>query len=244
MDEWRSRPIDGRRRSQLTVDGPPATSGRRPCSGEIDVATSPQLRNELNTLIATGARPTSRSSSAACRSSTRRASACSSARTSACAKTATGTIRIVGAQPSVRKVFEITGLEAALLDGLTGALHGLRAACPRPSGSRRARPSRARARRPSGSSVSVVGALRLFGRRLAIGAGWALRLVALGRTRLAARSGRLVDSWEPPGRYERTSSFLPVAGDRRIRPRRRTFAPTRRTGHDPRTSPSTTEESP
>jgi anti-anti-sigma regulatory factor len=29
----------------------------------------------------------------------------------------TGSIRIVGAQSSVRKVFEITGLEAALLDG-------------------------------------------------------------------------------------------------------------------------------
>ena len=67
------------------------------------------------TLVARGATAHHDRVRATCRSSTRRASACSSAPTSACGKEASGTIRIVGAQPSVRKVFEITGLESALL---------------------------------------------------------------------------------------------------------------------------------
>jgi anti-sigma B factor antagonist len=83
--------------------------------GEIDVATSPQLRAELNTLIAGGARKLTLEFSGV--------SFVDSSGLGVLVGTykrlrdeIDGHIRIVGSQPPVRKVFEITGLEAALLD--------------------------------------------------------------------------------------------------------------------------------
>ena len=82
--------------------------------GEIDVATSPQLRNDLNTLVARGARHITLDFSGV--------SFVDSSGLGVLVGTykrlredQDGSVRIVGAQPSVRKVFEITGLEAALL---------------------------------------------------------------------------------------------------------------------------------
>jgi anti-sigma B factor antagonist len=82
--------------------------------GELDVATSPQLRNQLHSLIARGARDITLEFGGV------------SFVDSSGLGVLVGTykrlreegdrsMRIVGAQPSVRKVFEITGLEAALL---------------------------------------------------------------------------------------------------------------------------------
>jgi anti-sigma B factor antagonist len=82
--------------------------------GEIDVATSPQLRNELNALLARGARNITiefadvsfvDSSGLGVLVGTYKR----------LREDDNGSIRIVGAQSSVRKVFEITGLESALL---------------------------------------------------------------------------------------------------------------------------------
>jgi anti-sigma B factor antagonist len=85
-------------------------------SGEIDVATSPQLRRELAALVARGARDITLQFA--------EVSFVDSSGLGVLVGTykrlredESGSIRIVGAQPSVRKVFEITGLEAALLDG-------------------------------------------------------------------------------------------------------------------------------
>jgi anti-sigma B factor antagonist len=82
--------------------------------GEVDVATSPQLRNELNALIARGAR--------AITIEFGEVSFVDSSGLGVLVGTykrlrdeGDGSIHIVGAQASVRKVFEITGLEAALL---------------------------------------------------------------------------------------------------------------------------------
>ena len=84
--------------------------------GEIDVATSPQLRNELNALLERGAHEI-----------TLQFAEVSFVDSSGLGvlvgvykrlrDDGNGSIRIVGAQPSVRKVFEITGLEATLLEG-------------------------------------------------------------------------------------------------------------------------------
>jgi anti-sigma B factor antagonist len=83
--------------------------------GEIDVATSPQLRNELNALVTQGARDLTLEFTGV--------SFVDSSGLGVLVGTykrlredGSGRIRIVGAQASVRKVFEITGLEAALLD--------------------------------------------------------------------------------------------------------------------------------
>jgi anti-sigma B factor antagonist len=82
--------------------------------GEIDVATSPQLRNQLSALVARGARDITLEFGGV--------SFIDSSGLGVLVGTykrlreeGDGSIRIVGAQPSVRKVFEITGLEAALL---------------------------------------------------------------------------------------------------------------------------------
>ncbi len=98
---------------ELTVSGPP-THPVLVARGEIDVATSPQLRTQLTNLIARGARDI-----------TVRFEGVSFVDSSGLGVLVgaykrlregdEGTIRIVGAQPSVRKVFEITGLESALL---------------------------------------------------------------------------------------------------------------------------------
>jgi anti-sigma B factor antagonist len=83
--------------------------------GEIDVATSPQLRNELNAHIARGARVITLDFGAV--------SFVDSSGLGVLVGTYKrlreeehGSIRIVNSQASVRKVFEITGLQAALLD--------------------------------------------------------------------------------------------------------------------------------
>ncbi len=82
--------------------------------GEIDVATSPQLRTELNALLAGGARDITLEFAGV--------SFVDSSGLGVLVGTykrmreeGEGSIRILGTQPSVRKVFEITGLEAALL---------------------------------------------------------------------------------------------------------------------------------
>jgi anti-sigma B factor antagonist len=96
----------------VEVSGPPATPVVV-VRGEIDVATSPQLRNDLSTLIAGGARHLTLDFTAV--------SFVDSSGLGVLVGTYKrlredgGSIRIVGAQPSVRKVFEITGLETALL---------------------------------------------------------------------------------------------------------------------------------
>jgi anti-anti-sigma factor len=83
--------------------------------GEIDVATSPELRNHLNTLVARNAKNITLDFS--------EVSFVDSSGLGVLVGTykrlredGKGTIRIVGAQASVRKVFEITGLQTALLD--------------------------------------------------------------------------------------------------------------------------------
>ena len=83
-------------------------------TGEIDVATSPQLRAALNSLVEGGARDITLEFGGV--------SFVDSSGLGVLVGTykrlrdeGSGSIRIVGAQASVRKVFEITGLEAALL---------------------------------------------------------------------------------------------------------------------------------
>jgi anti-sigma B factor antagonist len=92
-----------------------STTPRVAVRGEIDVATSPQLRNELNALIARGAQHITIEFGGV--------SFVDSSGLGVLVGTykrlreeGNGTIRIVDAQPSVRKVFEITGLESALLE--------------------------------------------------------------------------------------------------------------------------------
>src|SRR5919201_2553826 len=85
-------------------------------SGEIDVATSPRLRTELIALVTRGATDV-----------TIEFGGVSFVDSSGLGvlvaiykrlrEDGKGTVHIVGAQPPVRKVFEITGLESALLDG-------------------------------------------------------------------------------------------------------------------------------
>ena len=79
------------------------------------MATSPQLRNELNALLSRGARNITLEFSDV--------SFVDSSGLGVLVGTykrlredGEGSIRIVRAQPSVRKVFEITGLESALLE--------------------------------------------------------------------------------------------------------------------------------
>jgi anti-sigma B factor antagonist len=84
-------------------------------TGEIDVATSPRLRTELTNLIVGGAQDI-----------TLRFAGVTFVDSSGLGvlvgaykrlrEERDGQIRVVGAQQSVRKVFEITGLESALLN--------------------------------------------------------------------------------------------------------------------------------
>jgi anti-sigma B factor antagonist len=82
--------------------------------GEIDVATSPELRNQLAALVTGGAKDITLEFS--------EVSFVDSSGLGVLVGTYKrlrddgGNIRIVGAQASVRKVFEITGLQGALLD--------------------------------------------------------------------------------------------------------------------------------
>jgi anti-sigma B factor antagonist len=97
----------------LEVEGTP-TQPVLTARGEIDVATSPRLRAELTRLIAGGATQITlyfqdvsfvdSSGLGVLVGAYKRLR-----------ENGRGQIRIVGAQPSVRKVFEITGLESALL---------------------------------------------------------------------------------------------------------------------------------
>ena len=84
--------------------------------GEIDVATSPQLRNELTDAHRTRRRPTSRIEFDGVSFVDSSGLGVLVGAYKRLREGRPGTIRIVGAQPSVRKVFEITGLESALLD--------------------------------------------------------------------------------------------------------------------------------
>ena len=98
---------------QLVVEGPPSHPSVT-VRGEIDVATSPRLRTELMRLIADGANDI-----------TLHFDGVSFVDSSGLGVLVGaykrlhgdggGAIRITGAQPSVRRVFEITGLETALL---------------------------------------------------------------------------------------------------------------------------------
>jgi anti-sigma B factor antagonist len=97
----------------ITVTGSP-TQPTVAVRGELDVATSPRLRTELTVLLARGATDITLqfddvtfvdSSGLGVLVGTYKR----------LREEGTGSIRIVGAQPSVRKVFEITGLESALL---------------------------------------------------------------------------------------------------------------------------------
>ncbi len=97
----------------ISVTGTP-TEPTVAVRGELDVATSPRLRTELTVLLARGATDITLqfgdvsfvdSSGLGVLVGTYKRMR----------EEGTGSIRIVGAQPSVRKVFEITGLESALL---------------------------------------------------------------------------------------------------------------------------------
>jgi len=84
--------------------------------GEIDVATSPQLRSELNALMANGATDITLEFGGVSFVDSSGLGVLVGAY-KRLREEDHGSLRIVGAQSSVRKVFEITGLEAALLDG-------------------------------------------------------------------------------------------------------------------------------
>jgi anti-sigma B factor antagonist len=99
----------------ITVSGPPS----RPVvtvKGEIDVATSPRLRTELTALVARGAEDLTIQFGGVTfvDSSGLGVLVAIYKRLREDGK---GRVHIVDAQPPVRKVFEITGLESALLDG-------------------------------------------------------------------------------------------------------------------------------
>src|SRR4029079_8954185 len=83
--------------------------------GEIDVATSPQLRDELNELVSRGARVLTLDFADVSFVDSSGLGVLVGAY-KRLREDGDGSVRIVSAQPSVRKVFEITGLEAALLD--------------------------------------------------------------------------------------------------------------------------------
>jgi len=99
---------------ELAVDGP-STHPSVTVRGEIDVATSPRLRTELMNLIAGGATEITLLFDGVSFVDSSGLGVLVGAYKRL--RDAGGKIRIVGAQPSVRKVFEITGLESALLSG-------------------------------------------------------------------------------------------------------------------------------
>jgi anti-sigma B factor antagonist len=92
-----------------TVTGPVVTA-----RGEIDVATSPRLRSELTNLIARGATEITLEFAGVTFVDSSGLGVLVGAY-KRLRENGDGRIRIVGAQQSVRKVFEITGLEDALL---------------------------------------------------------------------------------------------------------------------------------
>jgi anti-sigma B factor antagonist len=83
--------------------------------GEIDVATSPLLRRELNELVGRGAHDITLEFADVSFVDSSGLGVLVGAY-KRLRDGGDGGIRIVGAQPSVRKVFEITGLESALLE--------------------------------------------------------------------------------------------------------------------------------
>lgn len=99
----------------ITVAGP-SSHPMVTVNGEIDVATSPRLRTELTALVARGADELTIEFGGVTfvDSSGLGVLVAIYKRLREDGK---GRVHIVGAQPSVRKVFEITGLESALLDG-------------------------------------------------------------------------------------------------------------------------------
>jgi len=97
---------------KIEVSGQPAAPNVV-VRGEIDVATSPKLRDDLTALIERGARHITLDFDAVTFVDSSGLGVLVG--TYKRLREDGGSIRIVGAQPSVRKVFEITGLEAALL---------------------------------------------------------------------------------------------------------------------------------
>lgn len=81
--------------------------------GEVDVATSPKLRAELSALVTSGARVITLDFAGVSFVDSSGLGVLVGTYKRMCDDDRS--IRIVSAQPSVRKVFEITGLEAALL---------------------------------------------------------------------------------------------------------------------------------
>jgi anti-sigma B factor antagonist len=98
---------------ELSVEGSP-THPVLTARGEIDVATSPRLRTELTNLIARGATDITLEFHGVSFVDSSGLGVLVGAY-KRLRENGRGEIRIVGTQPSVRKVFEITGLEAALL---------------------------------------------------------------------------------------------------------------------------------
>jgi anti-sigma B factor antagonist len=98
---------------QIYVEGT-ATHPVLTARGEIDVATSPRLRAELTNLIALGATDITLQFGGVTFVDSSGLGVLVGAY-KRLREEGDGRIRIVGAQQSVRKVFEITGLETALL---------------------------------------------------------------------------------------------------------------------------------
>jgi anti-sigma B factor antagonist len=98
---------------QLDVEGT-ATHPVLTARGEIDVATSPRLRTELTNLIGRGATDITLQFAGVTFVDSSGLGVLVGAY-KRLREEGDGRIRIVGAQQSVRKVFEITGLETALL---------------------------------------------------------------------------------------------------------------------------------
>jgi anti-sigma B factor antagonist len=99
---------------ELSVEGP-ASHPMVTARGELDVATSPRLRSELMNLIARGAQDVTLKFAGVSFVDSSGLGVLVGAykRLQADGR---GALHITGAQPAVRKVFEITGLAAVLLD--------------------------------------------------------------------------------------------------------------------------------
>ena len=84
--------------------------------GEVDVATSPELRSKLDELLDRGATDVTLDFGAVSFVDSSGLGVLVGAYKRLQENGTRGAIRIVGTQASVRKVFEITGLQSALLD--------------------------------------------------------------------------------------------------------------------------------
>jgi anti-sigma B factor antagonist len=100
---------------ELSVGGS-ATDPVVAVRGELDVATSPQLRSELTGLLADGATSLRLEFAGVSFVDSSGLGVLVGIYKRMREEGRGGSIRIAGAQPSVRKIFEITGLESALLE--------------------------------------------------------------------------------------------------------------------------------